>query len=122
MHITATDDSHDIPRDAFGGWVMVAARELTSGAILAALKAGDFYASSGPEILSITRDGTVIEIETSPVQRIILAADNHHAKPVAGNGMTGARFDVAEFDPAFVRIVAIDAQGRSAWSNPYWLG
>ena len=122
IHITATDDSHDIPRDAFGGWVMVAARDLTSDAILAALKASDFYASSGPEILSITRDDTVIEIETSPVQRIILAADNHHAKPVAGNGMTGARFDVAEFDPAFVRIVAIDAQGRSAWSNPYWLG
>ena len=72
IHITATDDSHDIPRDAFGGWVMVAARDLTSDAILAALKAGDFYASTGPDILSITRDGTVIEIETSPVQRIIL--------------------------------------------------
>ena len=97
---------------------MVAAQELISGAILAALKVGEFYASSGPEILSITRDDTVIEIETSPVQRIILAAENHHAKPVADNGITGARFDVAEFDPAFVRIVVIDAQGRSAWSNP----
>ncbi len=121
-HITATDDSHDIPRDAFGGWVMVAARDLTSDAILAALKAGDFYASTGPDILSITRDGTVIEIETSPVQRIILAADKHHAEPVAGDGITRARFDLKKFDPAFVRIVAIDARGRSAWSNPYWLG
>ena len=122
IHITATDDSHDIPRDAFGGWVMVAARDLTSDAILAALKAGDFYASTGPDILSITRDGTVIEIETSPVQRIILAADKHHAEPVAGDGITRARFDLKKFDPAFVRIVAIDARGRSAWSNPYWLG
>ena len=122
MHMTATDDSHDIPRDAFGGWVMVAARDLTSDAILAALKAGDFYASTGPDILSITRDGTVIEIETSPVQRIILAADKHHAEPVAGDGITRARFDLKKFDPAFVRIVAIDARGRSAWSNPYWLG
>ena len=122
IHITATDDSHDIPRDAFGGWVMVAARDLTSDAILAALKAGDFYASTGPDILSITRDGTVIEIETSPVQRIILAADKHHAEPVAGDGITRASFDLTKFDPAFVRIVAIDAQGRSAWSNPYWLG
>ncbi|MED5313040.1 MAG: phosphotransferase, partial [Pseudomonadota bacterium] len=122
IHITATDDSHDIPRDAFGGWVMVAARDLTSDAILAALKAGDFYASTGPDILSITRDGTVIEIETSPVQRIILAADKHHAEPVAGDGITRARFDLKKFDPAFVRIVAIDARGRSAWPNPYWLG
>ena len=122
IHITATDDSHDIPRDAFGGWVMVAARDLTSDAILAALKAGDFYASTGPDILSITRDGTVIEIETSPVQRIIPAADKHHAEPVAGDGITRARFDLKKFDPAFVRIVAIDARGRSAWSNPYWLG
>ncbi len=122
IHITATDDSHDIPRDAFGGWVMVAARDLTSDAILAALKAGYFYASTGPDILSITRDGTVIEIETSPVQRIILAADKHHAEPVASDGITRARFDLKKFDPAFVRIVAIDARGRSAWSNPYWLG
>ena len=122
IHITATDDSHDIPRDAFGGWVMVAARDLTSDAILAALKAGHFYASTGPEILHVTRDDTVIEIATSPVQRIILAADKHHAEPVAGDGITRASFDLTKFDPAFVRIVAIDAQGRSAWSNPYWLG
>ena len=120
-HITATDDSHDIPHDAFGGWVMVAARDLTAGAILAALKDGDFYASTGPEFISITRDGMMIEVETSPVHRIILAADRHYAQPVSGAGLTGARFDLTKFDPAFFRLVAIDATGRSAWSNPYWL-
>ena len=93
---------------------MAAARDLTSDAILAALKAGDFSASTGPDILSITRDGTVIEIESSPVQRIILAADKHHAEPVTGDGITRASFNLKKFDPAFVRIVAIDARGRSA--------
>ena len=120
MHITATDDSHDIPRDAFGGWVMVAARELTSGAILAALKAGDFYASTGPDILSITRDGTVSRSRPRRCSGSSLPLTTP-CQPVAGDGIT-RRMRLKKFDPAFVRIVAIDARGRSAWSNPYWLG
>jgi len=120
-HITATDDSHDLPHDAFGGWVMVAGHELTAAALIAALKAGDFYASTGPEFISITRDGMMVKVETSPVHRIILAADRHYAQPVSGAGLTRAQFDLTKFDPAFFRLVAIDAQGRPAWSNPYWL-
>ena len=120
-HITATDDSHDIPRDAFGGWVMVACRDLSAQAILTALKAGDFFASTGPEFISITRDGMTLEVETSPASRVILAADNHQAEPVAGDGMTRVGFDLAKLDPAFFRLVVIDSQGRQAWSNPYWI-
>ena len=120
-HITATDDSHDIPRDAFGGWVMVACRDLSAQAILTALKAGDFFASTGPEFISITRDGMTLEVETSPASRVILAADNHQAVPVAGDGMTRVGFDLARLDPAFFRLVVIDSQGRQAWSNPYWI-
>ena len=52
------------------------------------------------------------------MQQIILAADKHHAESVAGDGITRASFDLTKFDPAFVHIVAIDTQGRSAWSNP----
>ena len=120
-HITASDDSHDIPRDAFGGWVMVAAQSLTAEAILAALKDGHFYASTGPDFVSITCDGRMVEVETSPVSRIVLAADRHQAELVAGDGITRASFDLETFS-AFFRLVAIDAQGKTAWSNPYRMG
>ena len=46
----ATDDAHFRVDDACGGWVMVKAEENEPAALLAALKAGHFYASQGPLI------------------------------------------------------------------------
>ncbi len=44
----ATDDAHFRFDDACGGWVMVKAEANEPEALLAALKAGHFYSSSGP--------------------------------------------------------------------------
>ena len=121
VHLTATDDSHHVPGDAFGGWVMVAADSLTAGDIIASLKAGNYYASSGPDFIDISIDGANLDVGTSPVDRIILAGDRHRAEFVAGDGLTTARFDLADFNSAFFRVVAIDARGQCAWSNPYWM-
>ena len=121
LHLTATDDSHNGPDDAFGGWVMAAAESLTAIDIVAALRAGNFYASSGPDFTDLTLDGTTLHVGTSPVHRIILAADRHQATFTVGDGLTTASFDLRSLDSDFFRVVAIDAQGRSAWSNPYWI-
>ena len=120
LHLTATDDSHHVPDDGFGGWVMVAAARLAAVDIVAALKAGRFYASTGPSFTDIVLDGTTLHVGTSPVDRVVLAADNHQALYVAGSDLTTARFDLDTLDSSFIRVVAIDAQGRCAWSNPYW--
>ena len=120
LHLTATDDSHHIPGDAFGGWVMVATEGLAAENIVAALKAGQFYASTGPDFTDITIDGTTLHVGTSPVERVILVADNHQAQFFAGAGLTMASFDLASLDSDFFRIVAMDGQGRCAWSNPIW--
>ena len=120
LHLTATDDSHHVPGDAFGGWVMVAADSLIAADIVVALKAGRFYASAGPDFTDITIDGTTLHVGTSPVERVILVADNHQAQFVAGADLTMANFDLASLDSEFFRIVAMDGQGRSAWSNPIW--
>ena len=47
LHCIAVDDSHIIVDDTFGGWVMVKSEQNTPEAILAALKAGEFYSSQG---------------------------------------------------------------------------
>jgi hypothetical protein len=52
---TCADDAHrvlpnDETSDAFGGWVMIAAKSLSYRDIMNSLKWGDFYASCGPEI------------------------------------------------------------------------
>ena len=100
---------------------MVAADSRSAGDILASLKAGNFHASTGPDFTNLSLDGTKIHVGTSPVDRIILAGDRHRAEFVAGSGLSEARFDLADFNSAFFRVVAIDAQGHSAWSNPYWM-
>lgn len=56
MYGLAVDDSHDYAvvgtetRSPGRGWVMVRSTELTTDAIVSALEAGDFYASTGVEL------------------------------------------------------------------------
>ena len=100
---------------------MVRAASLTPASIITALKAGDFYASCGPEFTAVTLQNGRIDIVCSSVQRVILAADNHRSQHRHGDGMTKASFDLDDNLPAFLRIIIIDAKGRQAWTNAVWL-
>ena len=121
MHLTATDDSHMVPEDGFGGWVMVAADALESNAIITALKAGAFYSSCGPDFTGIEVDGGQLHVTTSPVNRIILAGSGHRAWKEQGAGLTSASFDLDQVDVEYIRLVITDADGHDAWSNIFWL-
>ncbi|WP_075217752.1 CehA/McbA family metallohydrolase [Mongoliimonas terrestris] len=119
----ATDDAHfkdtaEENADAFGGWVMVKAEENAPDAILAALKAGDFYASQGPELRHVAVDGDDIVIRSSAVEKVILLGPGARSRVVSGHAMTEARLSLAGFSGGWIRIVAVDAAGRRAWSNP----
>ncbi|HRU05330.1 MAG TPA: hypothetical protein P5137_06095, partial [Candidatus Brocadiia bacterium] len=119
----ATDDTHKIDRDAFGGWIMVKARQLTQPAILAAMRAGRFYATQGPEIRSLSMTRGVARIECSPVREIVWHARGPAGRRFAATGRQA--LESSEFTPnpdgAYLRVEIIDAHGRKAWSNPiYW--
>lgn len=72
MYGLACDDSHDyhhIPsRDADPGrgWVEVLADELTPEALIAALEAGRFYASSGVRLESVRADAGGLSVHVAP--------------------------------------------------------
>lgn len=120
--LIATDDAHFTEPDHFGGWVMVKAVENTPEALLAALKAGHFYSSQGPELRGITRHGAELEIESSAVGSMIVVGPGNAATALHGHSLTRARLPLARFEGmAWVRVVVIDAAGRRAWSNPLWL-
>jgi hypothetical protein len=63
----ATDDSHNYFGDRGAspgrGWVMVQAQQLTAEALLDAIYDGNFYASSGVTLDSITWNETTAELE-----------------------------------------------------------
>src|SRR5690606_16520371 len=63
----ATDDSHNCHNAAGSisgrGWIQVRAAELSPEALIAAIEAGDFYASSGVELEQVGFDGRVLTVE-----------------------------------------------------------
>ena len=117
------DDSHfrDNAMDGFGCRVMVKAQENTPDALLTALKAGRYYASQGPVIEDITRDGGTLHVRCSAASEIILLGNVGMATHVAGTAVTGAALSLDRFESGWCRLVIRDAAGRHAWSNPFWI-
>jgi hypothetical protein len=115
----ACDDAHNYEQDGAQGWVMVRALELTSAAILDALKRGMFYSTCGPAILDICMDGESIWVHCSPVQEIRFIASRGSGRSVraaAGENLTFGRVKLPK--SSYVRVECIDAAGQSAWSQP----
>ena len=69
MYGIASDDSHHYHQIILGkenplrGWIMVRARHLTPEAIVLAMEAGDFYASSGVTLVDVTRAEKTLALE-----------------------------------------------------------
>lgn len=92
-----TDDSHEAASTG-GGWIMVGAEKLEYGSVIEAMEKGDFYASTGPEIYSLTWDGAFLDITCSDARYITVECGNRHArreKPLHNDGLLRhARFDM----------------------------
>lgn len=117
----ATDDAHFNEPDHFGGWVMVKAPSNTPDALLAALKAGDFYASTGPELRGIALGDGVMHVQSSAVRAVIVQGQGSAAVAKHGHSMTSASIDLARFaNSPWLRVTVMDAAGKRAWSNPIW--
>lgn len=121
LHACATDDAHfQGPPDAFGGWVMVRAASLDPEALLAALHAGHYYSSQGPDLHEVSLAGDEIRVACSPVRSIHLQAYGSRSRFVRGDGLREATFPLPT-DRRYCRITIVDEGGKRAWSNPIWL-
>jgi hypothetical protein len=117
----ATDDAHFRGPDHFGGWVMVKAEANDPEALLATLKAGEYYASTGPEIHDFQIEGDKVVIECSPADHIIAMGADAAARVEHGSEMTRAELPLERFRKGgWVRAAVHDAAGKRAWSNPIW--
>jgi histidinol phosphatase-like PHP family hydrolase len=127
LSIYAADDAHfkhprDTFKDAFGGWVQVKSESLAPDSLLAALKAGDFYSSTGPELRNVEIDNGVLTVESSEVERIIVTGPGAKSSRVEDTSLVGAEFTLNGLaEGPFVRVTVIDEHGHSAWTNPIWL-
>ena len=124
---TMCDDSHNHKGvrgkdgDMFGGFVMINAERLDYNIIMSALMNGNFYASQGPEILSLLRDGDTVTVKTSPAARIALTTRGRRTKAVnavEGESVTEAVFRIRE-DDGYFRITVTDKFGKHANTQSY---
>jgi hypothetical protein len=102
----AVDDSHNYhsasPNNANAGrgWIMVRAPELTPEHIVDAMEAGDFYASSGVRLKSVTRTASELSLEIDPDPNVtytitFIGTKQNFVLKQLGNGK-------AEVDPALI--------------------
>ncbi|MES5047764.1 phosphotransferase [Rhizobium nepotum] len=125
INALACDDAHwvageDQNRDAFGGWVMVKAEANEPEALLQALKKGHYYSTQGPSIEDIRIEDGQVSVKCSPAFQVSIVGRASRNEKLSGTDLTSARFSLAKFDGDWWRVVVIDANGKIAWSNPFY--
>lgn len=128
----ATDDSHTQLDPAtcgyeyFRGFTVVKAPELSYQALIDALDAGAFFASTGPMIHNLWLEDNILHLECSPICGVYVHGHlySHRAAKVEGSDCI-ERIDLdlgnvfANSDYLFVSIV--NTRGEKAWASPLWL-
>ena len=114
-----SDDSHNLP-DCFGGWTVIVAPELDYDAVIAALLAGNFYSSTGPEIRELSLEDGILTVRTDDVRDVRVVTDWRSyavAKPTVperdGEDLV-ARIPVAGLANKY------RAENQSGWRDSYF--
>jgi hypothetical protein len=133
----ATDDSHHPGYDSGFAWTWVRAEDKSQEAVLAALRSGSFYGSTGPEITSVEVTDDVVTVRCSPAESVtLLSGKTKGSRANAGrlgypNGSEIIERDSAglitactlerKWGAAHGRVEVTDPTGRRAWTNPLWI-
>lgn len=113
----AVDDAHDLDHIDVG-WIMVKSAQLTPDAILQAIRAGAFYASNGPSfrVLGVLNGAITASSGDASVIRFL---DQDGSLVLETPGTGGAYRPSGK--ERWIRVEAVAADGRTAWSQPFWI-
>ena len=123
IFVTSGDDNHNKIDDSFGTFVMVEADELKYSKIIDALLKGEFYTSTGPEIIKITVKDNLVTVECSNAKSIFYSTHGRrcsHVTASEGEYINTATFEIRDTDIYF-RISVVDEFGKRADSQAYFL-
>ena len=129
VFLTACDDNHNWARldsplsDSFGGFVMIDAEELSYQSIIEALERGDFYASCGPLIYSVTREGMCVTVKCSGARKISLISETRFSESAfapEGEEIYEVSFILNKKNGAY-RIKVTDIEGKRAFTQYFEL-
>ena len=116
-NLLATDDVHRGTVDACYSATMVRAKSGSAKDILDALKAGDYFATAGPQVFA-EQKGDVVIVRCTPCvdirihSNVVFAAGRRYR----GEPVTEYEFKLVE-DDNYLRIEAVDEDGRMGYTN-----
>ena len=130
----ATDDTHHPGFDSGFAWVAVRAATRSPEAVVASLRSGAFYSSTGPVIQSVEQDGDDVLVRCTPAAAVGLVcgpkqgarlhagrlAYRHGGEVLERDGdarITAARL-VRPRPTPYARLEVVDVRGGKAWTNP----
>jgi hypothetical protein len=125
----AVDDSHHLKRPfdtdvALPGkaWVVVRAEALTQEQILAAMSRGDFYASTGVELVDIASDAKsmTVTIKAKNGARYRTRFTGRDGRILHETADNPARYTIRG-DEGYVRAKVTDSNGKAAWAQPVFV-
>lgn len=111
----ANDDSHR-SADVGIGWNVVLVRERTREAVVGALRAGSFYASSGVTIESLSCDGPEVRIEAPNAEAIAVIGAAGQRLHLAGG--PSLRYDTSDLTALHFRFECYGRANTFAWTQP----
>ena len=122
IYCVNADDNHG-DKDRFGGYINLYSKDLSYKNVADALKNGVFYASEAPIINELWVEDNVVHVDCSDADTIFFTTGARHAKRIAakdGEAVRGGEFELREAD-VYVRITVTDADGKSAFTNAYYI-
>jgi hypothetical protein len=118
----AADDTHWYAGDETKSYIMLKAESLSRDSVLAALRAGNFYASQGPVITSLDLSGDKVSIRCSQASTAIFCSNTVWCEDRLADCSGGyAEYTVKNTD-RFVRVELIGKDGAMAWTSPLPVG
>ncbi len=113
----AVDDAHE-PDYMDRGWVMVKTAQLTPEAIKEAIRTGAFYASNGPSFGALGVMNGAITASSADAS-VLRFYDQDGNLLLESPAAWGAYRPVGK--ERWIRVEAVMADGRTAWSQPFWM-
>lgn len=123
MMCVGGDDNHS-PSHFFQAWTMVKADSLTYDNLFGALKKGDCYASTGPEIYDLYVEDGKVTIHCSPANGVFMStAGRRKAAKLSEHDQPLITECTFALDPEdyFFRITVRDTSGHRANTRIYYL-
>jgi hypothetical protein len=101
------------------GWIVVRAAALTAESILAALAAGDFYASTGVELADVqsTPQRLTVTVKEQSYARYTIQFIGRGGRVLKESVASPAEYDIIGTE-GYVRAKVLDSNGQMAWTQP----